>query len=604
MKYLLLVACTILMGATFAQDQAIMRKFNRPTVANVVLTFDETSVPETRVGQSFQFMPINNKVNVAGVDNNVMWFNDLSKDQFNAMEPGQTKKVLLDKIKNAISADAKFFPPTDEIGPQLANVLKSNNFGGEVFKDWAKKDKEGVYSVIKQRTQLNISNDDIERNTDTDKLEVFKDMIKTNYIFIYHFPEILKKVRVEASPTIEMYSYKSQISVYVFKIDVSDTLFNLEIAPKFDNVQALMEVDYPITYLGMAKIENEFYPPTLWDLAKYTNKRQQQTKGRRDLSTFNSDTLYGVNLYDISGGIKIGRVWEKLDSTEQNQVLYGHLTKTLMDEVVKVAEMNFDDFKVRAPITSTEPILAPVGLRQGVSPDQRFRVYENVNMSGKTESKSIGIVRSFGLVGDNMGNLFDEMGEPVVTRFKQEFGGKLRQDMYMVQETNHGIGLSVGLKYGYYVEGVLPKTYLNIRGQYNISRFFNNISAKPKTTGLYSYFGLGYGTKIIENSSATESTLFNILDLQIGLEKRYYLSPKFDVIPEAGISVLFPFLFTGRQEIEPFIYLNPGVRGVIWIKEGLALELGFNFPFFGIIPGEIENPAAPVHFNLSTRFDF
>jgi hypothetical protein len=605
MRQYLLVLCLIASVGLVAQDQAIMRKFNRPTVANVVLTFDETSVPESRVGESFQYLAISNKVNVADVDKNVVWFKELTKDQFNALEPQKTKQVLMDKIRTMISADIQFFPPTDALGPQLANLLKAKKVGGEIFKDWATKDQEGTYSVIRQRTQLNITTDDIKRNTDAEKVEVFRDMIKTNYIFVYHLPQILQKVTSESSSSEELDSYKSKISVYVFKVDVSDALFNKEIAPQFDNARALMEVDYPLSYVGMAKIENNFSPYTLWNVAQFSNQLQKSKKERKDLSTFNSDTLYGVNLYYFSEGIKVGRDWEKLDPKEQDRVLYGHLTKTLMDEVVKLAEMNLEDFKVRAPITSTKPILSPVGIREGISPDLRFRVYENVNTTGKVESKSVGIVRSFGFVGDNANALFDDKGEPIVTRFKQEFGRKLREDMYMVQETNYGIGLSVGLKSGYFNQEVAPNNYFNVRGIYNISRYINNLTAKPKTTGLYSYFGLAYGLKKIEVSSTAEDDVLNILDLQFGLEKRLYFSPKFDIIPDAGLSFLLPFLLNEEnQEVETIGYLNTGVRGAFWIKEGLAIEAGFHLPLIRITVKESGDPASFIHFNLSTRLDF
>ena len=64
-----------------------------------------------------------------------------------------------------------------------------------------------------------------------------------------------------------------------------------------------------------------------------------------------------------------------------------------LDENVANLQHNFDVFKVKEPLRTTEPITAYIGLKEGMSSSSRYEVLEvNREVNGKTTYKRVGVV--------------------------------------------------------------------------------------------------------------------------------------------------------------------------------------------------------------------
>lgn len=64
-----------------------------------------------------------------------------------------------------------------------------------------------------------------------------------------------------------------------------------------------------------------------------------------------------------------------------------------LDENVANLQHNFDVFKVKEPLRTTEPITAYIGLKEGMSPSSRYEVLEvKREMNGKTTYKRVGVI--------------------------------------------------------------------------------------------------------------------------------------------------------------------------------------------------------------------
>ena len=65
-----------------------------------------------------------------------------------------------------------------------------------------------------------------------------------------------------------------------------------------------------------------------------------------------------------------------------------------LDENVANLQKNFDVFKVKIPLTSTDPITAPIGMKEGLSLDSKFEVLEiTTDEDGRTTYKRVGTIK-------------------------------------------------------------------------------------------------------------------------------------------------------------------------------------------------------------------
>jgi hypothetical protein len=212
-------------------------------------------------------------------------------------------------------------------------------------------------------------------------------------------------------------------------------------------------------------------------------------------------------------------------------------------EFIEEVEKVIPKFKVRANLVNSDPILAKIGLKEGLLVDQRFFVYEDkMNRSGKVKSKRKGVVR-VKHVSDNRQNA---TGNSESTEFYQIAGNGLGVGMILEQQKGANMSLSGGYNFLGEINGV------EFRLDYNLSSLFASLSQDGNVIPgfkVYIEMGFDYQTynsnlfKYYDINNIFEATLerpdneiyranFGFGRFGLGLAKSFQLTKNISLAPE------------------------------------------------------------------------
>jgi len=600
----------------FAQDETVMRGYDRSTIANLTISFGDQRDFEEKIMYGFQSLAEMPKYNISDVD-----LRDLnlpaSRATIYANSSGGTRsKALTDRLRRLVEDAGEFFAPTDSFGIVLGKMLVDKfNVGGRMMHEWSERDEDGTYSVIQRRTLNSLSVEELKSNTDPAKTEVFAQSLKNNYVIVYDIEQADLNTKVSGAGPSRVASTNGSlmpgkggdksvttvVNAFVYKVDISDELFRTFILPKFDDRAAIKGHEYALSYIGRASVRSTFSPEGAYEgMRTVSGFRQGGVMGILGMKKENGPTELILEDESVQGFDR-DVAWSALPKEQQDTFMTNELTRIAFEDVLNLIEMNVEDFKVRTPIMGKSPIIAAVGKREGIRADQRYRVYENVLKGDSVITRAVGIVRAANKVADNMTSRFDEDGNALVSEFRQVYGDGIQEGMYMVQENDYGLALSVGPTIGYF-GGQFPRMVWSGRAYYNASRSLNKVLGGEKIFGLSAYLGLGFGSRKAEDNDGSY-TLFTV---DIGAEKKLYMHHKFDLIPELGITILAPGRSSGLEADfydKGALYLAPGIKGLYKISERSGIVLGLRLPIqIAQIP--YDNPAGVLHFDLRGRTSF
>jgi hypothetical protein len=78
---------------------------------------------------------------------------------------------------------------------------------------------------------------------------------------------------------------------------------------------------------------------------------------------------------------------------EQPQIMVRKACQRALDENVANLQKNFEQFKVRVPLTQIAPLQAQIGMKEGISEASRFEVLEvRKDEKGRTTYKRVGVI--------------------------------------------------------------------------------------------------------------------------------------------------------------------------------------------------------------------
>lgn len=610
----LIILIFIVSNDLLAQDDIIMKSYNRPTIANLCLVFGDETSHEKKVRKTFEMLPTNPKFNLANMGFHINA--GLSSTDSVSMYQFSQKKNIKSRLRRIVSKDAELYPADDSIGMVIRKYLEENsNIGGDIMAQWAKQEN-GEFVTINQRSEQNMSVADYQKKTDAQKLAVYEEMLRNNFIIVYNVSDwrsnkegrVKRNVNFNGS-NVNDGEIVATVHAFIYKVDISDEQFGKEIAPNFGNISKIKSINYPIKYIGHTKVTEAFVPEQRYDTGKTLRNMasfKQRRKKRKALS-LNTNTDEQSADIEMSGKGNVASEsvvvdWKELEKDAREDFTYNHITERVFDRVIEMVEMTIPEFQVKTELTGTSPLTAPIGLREGVKAGQRYRVYENVykRSEGKVKTKSKGVVIATTKIGDNKENVIDtETNQAIVTKFKQLNGGILRENMYMVQDNDYGLSLSLGTQFGYFGNDV-PTVLFSGRGETNVSNLVNKLVGANKVYGLYTMLGFGFGT-----NNVNDEYRINLINIDFGLSKRLYLHRKFDVIPELGITIAIPGITS--REINEFsdeaaAFINFGARFPIWVKENFAIEPAMEIPLK--ISSDDFDAASFIHFALRGRIDF
>lgn len=615
----LLFSLILLIGTSLvAQNATIMRGYDRSTIANLTISFSDQRDFEEKIMYGFRSLAEMPKYNISEVD-----IGDLhlpaERDVIYASGGPERSKAIQDRLRRLVADAGEFFAPTDSFGIVLGEVLVDKfNVGGKMMYEWAEKDKRtNTYPVIQARTLNDLSVEELKSNTDPAKTEVFAQCLRNNFVIVYDIQQSESNAKVSGAGISRVASSNGNlvpgtnneesvtaiVNAFIYKVDIDDELFRTFVRPRFDDRAAIGQYKYGLTYIGRASVRSSFSPALVYSSMSAMNGFKQNGV----MGLFKSKDASAGKTMDLTEadeeaqGYERNVKWDELPSEERDTFTMNELTRIAFEDVLNLIEMNVEDFKVRTPVMGEKPITAAVGRREGVRADQRYRVYENFLRNDSVKTRPIGIVRAVNRVADNMTARFDAEGNPLVSEFRQVYGGGIKEGMYMVQENDFGLGLSFGPTIGYF-GSPLPHTIWKARAYYNSSRAINKLFGSEKIFGASGYIGLGLGSRKAEEGSGS----YNAFIFEFGLEKKLYIHHKFDLVPEFGVMIYAPGESNGTS-VEVYskgaAYLAPGLKGLYKFTEKSAVVAGFHLPIqIAEIP--YDNPAGFVHFDLRVRTQF
>lgn len=263
---------------------------------------------------------------------------------------------------------------------------------------------------------------------------------------------------------------------------------------------------------------------------------------------------------------------------------------SLDDAVSSVSEL-----KVKQIVYDIRPIKAKIGTKEGLSPDDLYTVYENIQTAdGTVYAAYRGLVRASVNVTDNSAGV---NGSTEPTRFYQVAGEKIEQGMIMEQANDLGIAVSM--------TGVAGGVgYLGFRGEL-LAKGFGQKSRFWDNTRLYLDFGIsGYSFRdgfdklsVVKSDSGsvvgrwtdvqTGATLFT---LGLGFQKYFNLLRGLQIGPYAGFRgdwAIFSNedLHKASQRAFNDIYGFKGITIDLGIRASVSLRKQFRvYAGFGIVP--------------------
>ena len=127
----------------------------------------------------------------------------------------------------------------------------------------------------------------------------------------------------------------------------------------------------------------------------YTNKIDinKSSKFNRDKTLFTASYIGKETVYS---GIT------SLKGVNGRDEFFKKVCTRAIDKAIAQLQKQYDEFRVKTPLLSTEPITAKIGIKEDVTEDSRFEVLEVSVENGKTAYKRVGVIKPIkGKIWDN-----------------------------------------------------------------------------------------------------------------------------------------------------------------------------------------------------------
>lgn len=149
-----------------------------------------------------------------------------------------------------------------------------------------------------------------------------------------------------------------------------------------------------------AEIAGTFYYDYWMD--KYSVNSDKKVAFDADKKTF-TITYFGSQTVISRGKSTMHGINTKADEATIKREMIKKVCTRAIDAAIVQLQQTYDEFKVKTPLVSTEPIKAYIGRKEGVTEDSKYEVLEkNENKNGRTFYKRVGIIQPVkGKIWDN-----------------------------------------------------------------------------------------------------------------------------------------------------------------------------------------------------------
>ena len=246
--------------------------------------------------------------------------------------------------------------------------------------------------------------------------------------------------------------------------------------------------------------------------------------------------------------------------------LFSKLINTSVTNALKEIENQFEPFKIITSISSTHPIIAKIGKKEGLYVDQSFFVIEKVeNDKGEIVSRHHSVIRAC-KVADNIES------ENATSKFYQTSGSKIKAGMPIRQRNEIGLGISLGQINSNEMGG----GYLKLEENLSV---LSNLICKNKShfcipqLKLFTSLALDQADYNINNVD----TAYSFKRFQVGLSKGFHFARYFSVAPFVAIGLESAKL-TDSKNGNNFntSFLNYGASASVCISHNAQIILTLN----------------------------
>jgi hypothetical protein len=228
--------------------------------------------------------------------------------------------------------------------------------------------------------------------------------------------------------------------------------------------------------------------------------------------------------------------------------LFAKLNNSALQNSLFVHETKYEAFRVKTSVYAIAPVRAKVGTKEGLSIDQRYFVFENIqNSKGETFSKRRGVVRVEKVANNST---VATVNSAILSDFYQTAGRKLEPGMTMQQRNDLGLGVSFGT---------------TLSGE--MGGFYGKVE---KTVGLTPQFKV-FLVGSIENKDSSVIS-YQYLRYKIGISKGFYFARNFSIAPFIAYGIEdATWTISSTDKNISTAYYNAGVYATINILHNVQL---------------------------------
>lgn len=589
----LLLTNILLVSQTFSQDvtssgqkvkesHATSNEYSRNALTLVLLDFNNESF-STELKEIF-----NKKVKVPDkFDDNLVstrfMKTNLSRDLLYKTEGGKT-------VKNKEGVDTK--EPIITSTNRIKSLLIDNKISNQIIAKWFNRNSYGEfnYNLIKERGIYNAKDADF-KTANSSKLGIKElqnageKLLQKSFIMVCDYSGIrtmeeiyiakdeanrkaATNTNTEFKPIKRTQNgYSGSIIVHLFKIDFNDSISSI--------------------------FSNE-----LWVDDKFPENKDEKNLRINNFNNFNFPQFLIKTVTAEAEGLQYNADQGILAPSVQlsQQELFALLVDNGINAALEEIEKTYSEFRVKAPVTSVNPIGIKIGTKEGLKLDKRYFVLEKrEDNKNNPYIKRIAVIRSKKVI-DNRASIG---GKTDTSLFYQTAGRKIKNNvMYAEQANDLGMGIVVG-----YTVGEIGG--LSGRIEYNISQLMGTAKL-PTAIRAFVEGGFEFKNYNVESTllglAESEDVVHGFVRLGAGLEKDFYFFRNYHICPFVAYDYEMMQFKLNETDTDPYSFytfiLHAGLRFGANITHNIQFITSVNY----FLPGNVNLSKGDQEYSIDGKW--
>lgn len=353
-------------------------------------------------------------------------------NDYNSLQPGD-KYDINPLSSNVIKADFERNAKLDVKGKAklIEEYLNKNNYGKEIISYWFDRKDDGSFSRknIDARGQYNANESKIIlANAKKRGIAEIKDegnkLLKNSYIVVFDIRAIDKNI----SKSTAMLTWVGVVDTYIFSLDETEYTQNQD--KWFYNLENSEDA-----YTGTEIASKKAY----FDNAQFKLKHVLTTTTTITAPTSRALVNLFLDLANSTNKDFKPAVYQGTGEPEFKEFIDRAYVQAMLS-----LEAKRPDFKVKSLIQGIHPVIARIGLKEGLKKKQMYKVYEMIlnEKTGIVKPKEVASLLATKVVNNSKNLVTDSLSRKLYSKFTifQQYG-KIEKGMYMEQKNHKNLSL-------------------------------------------------------------------------------------------------------------------------------------------------------------------